>query len=152
MYVLLLEKDVKLCVCAWCSSQFFSNCGVNRYSDSQTSLIGRIRASHYIKPVYNTTCFIYIFALLYSYNIIFEQKISLYTYVLEIYLRFHLWPHTVEIYSTKIINNWKRKLNSVALVRERTIPTERPPLVGEVVPTFADRGCCVVSATDSHGR
>jgi hypothetical protein len=24
------------------------------------------------------------------------------------------------------------KLNSVALVRERTIPTERPPLVGEV--------------------
>jgi hypothetical protein len=32
------------------------------------------------------------------------------------------------------------KLNSVALVRERTMPTERPPLVGEVVPTFADRG------------
>jgi hypothetical protein len=32
------------------------------------------------------------------------------------------------------------KLNSVALVRERTMPTERPPLVGEVVPTSADRG------------
>ena len=32
------------------------------------------------------------------------------------------------------------KLNSVALVRERTIPTERPPPVGEVVPTFAGRG------------
>jgi hypothetical protein len=31
-------------------------------------------------------------------------------------------------------------------------PTERPLLVGEVVPTFAGRGCCVVSATDSHGR
>jgi hypothetical protein len=29
---------------------------------------------------------------------------------------------------------------SVTLVRERTMPTERPPLVGEVVPTFADRG------------
>jgi hypothetical protein len=28
------------------------------------------------------------------------------------------------------------------------MPTERPPLVGEVVSTFADRGCCVVSATD----
>jgi hypothetical protein len=28
------------------------------------------------------------------------------------------------------------------------MPTERPPLLGEVVPTFADRGCCVVSATD----
>ena len=32
------------------------------------------------------------------------------------------------------------KLNSVALVWEQTIPTERPPPVGEVVPTFADRG------------
>jgi hypothetical protein len=29
-------------------------------------------------------------------------------------------------------NAWKLKLNSVALVRERTIPTERPPLLGEV--------------------
>jgi hypothetical protein len=46
----------------------------------------------------------------------------------------------------------KTKLNSVALVRERTMLTERPPLVGEVVPTFADRGCRMVSATDSHGR
>jgi hypothetical protein len=35
---------------------------------------------------------------------------------------------------------------------KKTMPTERPPLLGEVVPTFADRGCCVVSATDSHGR
>ena len=34
----------------------------------------------------------------------------------------------------------KTKLNSVALVRERTIPTERPPPVGEIVPTFAGRG------------
>jgi hypothetical protein len=34
---------------------------------------------------------------------------------------------------------WDTKLNSMALVRERTMPTERPPLVGEVlVPTFAD--------------
>jgi hypothetical protein len=29
-----------------------------------------------------------------------------------------------------------RKLNSVALVRERTIPTERPPFVGEVSANF----------------
>jgi len=35
----------------------------------------------------------------------------------------------------------KLKLNSVALVRERTIPTERPPPVGEVsADFFADRG------------
>jgi hypothetical protein len=27
-------------------------------------------------------------------------------------------------------------------------PEEIPPLVGEVVPTFADRGCCVVRATE----
>jgi hypothetical protein len=45
------------------------------------------------------------------------------------------------------------KLNSVALVRKRIILTERPPPVGEVlVPTFTGRGCCVVSATNSHGR
>jgi hypothetical protein len=28
------------------------------------------------------------------------------------------------------------KLNSMALVRKRTIPTERPPLVGEVIVNF----------------
>jgi len=33
----------------------------------------------------------------------------------------------------------------VALVRERTIPTERPPPVGEVSANFADRGV-------SHGQ
>jgi hypothetical protein len=45
------------------------------------------------------------------------------------------------------------KLNSVGLVRQRIIPTERPPLVGEVSATFfADGGCRVVSATDSHCR
>ena len=31
---------------------------------------------------------------------------------------------------------YKTKLNSVALVRERTIPTERPPPVGEVSANF----------------
>ena len=44
-------------------------------------------------------------------------------------------------------------LNSVALVRERTIPTERPPPVGEVSANFLRiEGCHVVSATDPHGR
>jgi hypothetical protein len=32
------------------------------------------------------------------------------------------------------------------------MPTKRPPLLGEVVPTFADRGCYMVSATDPSGR
>jgi hypothetical protein len=34
-----------------------------------------------------------------------------------------------ESYRLSIKNN---KLNSVAVIRKRTIPTERPPLVGEV--------------------
>jgi hypothetical protein len=39
--------------------------------------------------------------------------------------------------------------NSVALVRERTIPTERPPLVGEVAANFLQtEGCRVASAAD----
>ena len=43
--------------------------------------------------------------------------------------------------------------NSVALVRERTIPTERPAPVGEVSANFLRiEGCHVVSATDPHGR
>ena len=33
-------------------------------------------------------------------------------------------------------NSTLTKLNSVALVRERTIPTERPPPVGEVSANF----------------
>jgi hypothetical protein len=35
----------------------------------------------------------------------------------------------------------------MALVRERTIPTERSPLPAKLVSTYADRGYCVVSAT-----
>jgi hypothetical protein len=49
-------------------------------------------------------------------------------------------------------NDNRTTKKSLALVRERTMPTERPPLLGEVVPTFADRGCCVVSATDPPGH
>jgi hypothetical protein len=42
--------------------------------------------------------------------------------------------------------------NSVAWVCVRIIPTERPPLVGEVNDNFADRGCHLVSMTDHYGR
>jgi hypothetical protein len=42
--------------------------------------------------------------------------------------------------------------NSGALILQRIIPTELPLLVGEV-PTLADRGCRVVSATNpQEGR
>jgi hypothetical protein len=40
--------------------------------------------------------------------------------------RLHFTPHK------------KKKKNSMVWVRERTIPTERPPLLGEVLPTCAD--------------
>jgi hypothetical protein len=42
----------------------------------------------------------------------------------------------VETCSQVIVHNNKTKLNSVALVRERTIRTERPPLVVEVSANF----------------
>jgi hypothetical protein len=46
-------------------------------------------------------------------------------------------------------NNNNNNKNSVARVRERTIPTERPPLVGEVSVKFLRiEGCRVVSAAD----
>jgi hypothetical protein len=35
-------------------------------------------------------------------------------------------------------------------VRERTIPTERPPLVDEMIAKFADGGCHMVSVTDPY--
>jgi hypothetical protein len=47
-----------------------------------------------------------------------------------------------DLYFISIVRCWvstKRliiKLNSVALVRKQTIPTERPPLVGEVSANF----------------
>jgi len=39
-------------------------------------------------------------------------------------------------YKPHICYNNNNKLNSMALVRERTIPTERPPPVGEVSANF----------------
>jgi hypothetical protein len=42
--------------------------------------------------------------------------------------------------------------NSVACVRERTIQTERPPIVGKDSANFVDRRCHVVSVTYSYGR
>jgi hypothetical protein len=45
------------------------------------------------------------------------------------------------------------KLNSMAWVREWTILTKSDcHLLATLVPTFADRGCHVVSVTDSYGR
>jgi hypothetical protein len=46
----------------------------------------------------------------------------------------------------KLKEEENKKTNSVVLVRKRTTPTEKPPLVGEVSIKFADIGCYVVSA------
>jgi hypothetical protein len=51
-----------------------------------------------------------------------------------------------------IVLSKKKKTNSMVWVRQQTIPTERPPLVGEWLPTFADKGCHVVSVTDPYVR
>jgi hypothetical protein len=47
--------------------------------------------------------------------------------------------------------DWIKK-NYLALVCERTIPTEQRRLLAKLVPAFADRRYCVVSATDPSGR
>ena len=54
-------------------------------------------------------------------------------------------------YQTVIyIKQTNKQTNSVALVRERTIPTERPPPAGEDSAKFADRvtnsRCCIGTA------
>jgi hypothetical protein len=59
---------------------------------------------------------------------------------------------TKELYNLYPSPNIGLKVNFVAIVRKRTIPTERPPLSVKLVPTFAGRWCCVISVTNSHGR
>jgi hypothetical protein len=67
-----------------------------------------------------------------------------------------LYPKNLLVYNSSYaqsVINILNKLhnnnsNSVALVRERTIPTERPPLGGEVSANFADRGV----SRSQHGR
>jgi hypothetical protein len=61
-------------------------------------------------------------------------------YLTVCHICWHIW-----ITSSR---NILTKINSMAWVRERTIPTGRPPLLGEV---SANRGCYVVSVTDPYG-
>jgi hypothetical protein len=69
---------------------------------------------------------------------------SAHTTQFTIYQRFSAGRYKGRSITTKQQTPW-------LLVRKRTIPTERTPLVGEVNANFADRGCRVVSATDPHG-
>jgi hypothetical protein len=55
-----------------------------------------------------------------------------------------VFPYCIDVSLTKI---------SLALVRERTIPTERLPIVGKVSANFLEiEGSHVVRATDPYGR
>jgi hypothetical protein len=58
----------------------------------------------------------------------------------------HFNRHLHFFFCITSVANKQKQTESVALVRERTIPTERLPLVGEVSASH------VVSATDPHGR
>jgi hypothetical protein len=62
-----------------------------------------------------------------------------------------LHPILFSLHSKLMTSFQPNNNNSVALDRERTISTERPPL-GELVATFAYRGCRVISAADFSGN
>jgi hypothetical protein len=55
--------------------------------------------------------------------------------ILSISLNNTLWDHLWRADETKYGTN--NKTNSMALISKRTIPTERPPLVGEVSAYFS---------------
>jgi hypothetical protein len=57
-----------------------------------------------------------------------------------------------EILFTNLRLNLLNNKQLRGLVHQQTIPTERPPLVGEVSVNFSGWGCRVVSATNPHSR
>jgi hypothetical protein len=60
--------------------------------------------------------------------------------------------HTLATISKCFHNNNNNNNNCVALLREPTMPNERPPLVGEAIAKYKDEGCHVVGVTDPYGR
>jgi hypothetical protein len=56
------------------------------------------------------------------------------------------WTSQIAVRATK------NQTKILGLVRVRTMLNERPPAVGEISATFADRLCHVVSVTDPYGR
>jgi hypothetical protein len=51
----------------------------------------------------------------------------------------------------EVTNMWG-EVSMCEYLRHRTIPTVRPPLVGEISVKFADRACHMVSVTDPYGN
>jgi hypothetical protein len=60
--------------------------------------------------------------------------------------------YLLTIYQCALYFSRSQQTNSVAWVLERSIPTERPSLVGEVSANFFRIECHVVSVTDPYGR
>jgi hypothetical protein len=80
-------------------------------------------------------------------------KLLLATYLLQSGFLFGLFIDSEDGENMFLRNLCWWHLNSVASVRKRTIPTERPPLVSEVsAHFFAARECHVVSVTNPSGR
>jgi hypothetical protein len=75
----------------------------------------------------NFTCLYFIIII-----IIIIKLLMLFVGILT-YLKPKVFAIVASYTDTFLINN---NNNSVALVRERTIPTERPPIVGEVSASF----------------
>jgi hypothetical protein len=64
------------------------------------------------------------------------------------YIKNPIWRPEIVPYSKQFIKHEAliRYNNTVARVHERTIPNERPKLVGKLVLSFVGKRCCVVSA------
>jgi hypothetical protein len=78
---------------------------------------------------------------------VFKAPSALLTTILSVH-----HPCTVLFLVNLILFTGSQK-NSVASVRKRTIPTERPPFVSEIsANVFVDRGCHVVSVTYPYGH
>jgi hypothetical protein len=60
-------------------------------------------------------------------------------------------PRSVRIHPEPTYDRYTLKLNSVALVRKELYRTSDRRLSMKLVSTFADRGCCVLSARDPYG-
>jgi hypothetical protein len=85
-------------------------------------------------------------------EVLFSERYELF------YLSFESVHVLISFLSSYLLYKWsciccvsKHKANSVALVREQTIPTDCR-FSAKLVPTFAYRGRCVVSTTNPYDR
>jgi hypothetical protein len=83
-----------------------------------------------------------VFAIIQQEDQIMKIPVSIQSYVIEI-------KYTCSYGEMRC---FKTNLNSVAFSLSELYRPSDHRLSVKLVPTFADRGCRVISATDSHGR